>query len=77
MNQPDEEIRVTLRLPISLRDRLANKAQENARSMNGEIIARLEQTLQEATVTLPPITPEIFDQLFSKLEQIDKKIDKK
>lgn len=77
MNQPDDEIRITLRLTASLRDRLTTKAHENERSMNGEIIARLEQTLQEAPEALPPITAEIFDQLFSRLDQIDKKIDKK
>lgn len=37
-----EEIRITLRLPSSLRDRLLVSASEASRSMNGEIIERLE-----------------------------------
>jgi hypothetical protein len=37
----DDEIRITLRLPASLRDGLQKAAEANARSMNGEIVARL------------------------------------
>lgn len=37
----DEETRLTLRLPEWLRDRLTDAAAKNARSMNGEIVARL------------------------------------
>lgn len=42
MSSEDEEIRITLRLSAGLRDRLASSAAHNSRSMNGEIIARLE-----------------------------------
>jgi len=41
----DTEVRITLRLPGSLRDRLLEVADKNSRSMNGEIVARLEWTL--------------------------------
>lgn len=34
-----------LRLPDGMRDRIAEEAKKNNRSMNSEIIARLEQTL--------------------------------
>lgn len=44
MTSDNEEIRITLRLPAPLRDRLAEGATENARSMNGEIVARLENS---------------------------------
>jgi Arc-like DNA binding domain len=36
------EIRITLRLPADLRDRLAASADANSRSMNGEIVFRLD-----------------------------------
>lgn len=36
------EVRITLRLPTALRDRLISAAQESARSMNGEIVHRVE-----------------------------------
>jgi chromosome segregation ATPase len=44
MSSEDEEIRVTLRLSSGLRDRLASSAAHHSRSMNGEIIARLESS---------------------------------
>lgn len=37
------EVRITLRLPSSLRDRLSAAADGNSRSMNGEIVARLDE----------------------------------
>jgi hypothetical protein len=37
------EIRITLRLPGHLRDKLTSSAAEHARSMNGEIVARLSE----------------------------------
>ncbi|WP_392711130.1 Arc family DNA-binding protein [Rhizobium ruizarguesonis] len=43
MNE-DDEIRMTLRLPESLRDRLKVWADESGRSMNAEIVARLESS---------------------------------
>lgn len=41
MHDEQPEVRITLRLPEDLRDALTKKASENARSMNGEILARL------------------------------------
>lgn len=69
--------KVIVRLPDGMRDYLKDEAAKNNRSMNAEIVARLEQTIKPQTEALPPITAEIFDQLFSRLDQIDKKIDKK
>ncbi len=46
----DEEVRITLRLPARLRDRLQASAEETSRSMNGEIVARLDGSFAE-TVT--------------------------
>ncbi|MBN8998866.1 MAG: Arc family DNA-binding protein, partial [Rhizobiales bacterium] len=47
-----DEIRLTLRLPAELRDRLATSAERSSRSMNGEIVSRLERSLE------PLITPD-------------------
>lgn len=38
----ETEVRITLRLPTSLRHRLARASVANNRSMNGEIVARLD-----------------------------------
>lgn len=66
-----------VRFPDGMRDHLKNEAEKNNRSLNAEIVARLEQTIKPQTEALPPITAEIFDQLFSRFDQLDKKIDKK
>ncbi|WP_273727498.1 Arc family DNA-binding protein [Brucella gallinifaecis] len=42
----DQEIRITLRLPFPLRDRLSESATSASRSMNGEIVERLEESFQ-------------------------------
>ncbi|MHC1547776.1 Arc family DNA-binding protein [Phyllobacterium sp. K27] len=42
MPTQDEEVRITLRLPVSMRDRLTESAAATSRSMNGEILARIE-----------------------------------
>lgn len=42
-----------VRLPLGMRDRIADVARHNHRSMNSEIISRLEQSLnQEDNVTI-------------------------
>lgn len=43
----DDDIRLTLRLPGHLRDRLAVEAEKNSRSLNRELIVRLEKTLSD------------------------------
>jgi Arc-like DNA binding domain len=44
---PDDEIHLKLRLSERLRRRLENAASKNSRSMNSEIIHRLEGSFQE------------------------------
>lgn len=39
------EVRMTLRLPVAIRDRLIQTAEMNNRSMNGEIVERLDYSL--------------------------------
>ncbi|WP_439618341.1 Arc family DNA-binding protein [Shinella sp.] len=45
----DKEVRITLRLPEGLRDKLEASASETSRSMNGEIVDRLDATFERAT----------------------------
>ena len=47
----DEEVRLTLRLPAQLRDRLTREAQSSGRSLNGEMVHRLEKTLDDEQLT--------------------------
>ncbi len=42
----EQEIRITLRLPFPLRDRLSESAASASRSMNGEIVERLEESFR-------------------------------
>lgn len=44
MSLADTEVRITLRLPGKLRDRLTEAADASGRSMNGEIVGRLENS---------------------------------
>lgn len=44
----DEEIRLTLRLPVSVRDAIVARTAETNRSMNGEIVELLQQGLDSA-----------------------------
>ncbi len=45
MGLADEGIRLTLRLPEQLRDRLLRQSRQSMRSMNSEIIAILEKSI--------------------------------
>ncbi len=66
-----EEVRITLRLPAPLRDDLLKSAEENARSMNGEIVFRLEEATRLADVLRG--TEELLvkreERLFAELSQ--------
>ncbi|EBM0567307.1 Arc family DNA-binding protein [Salmonella enterica] len=45
---PSQEMdRFNVRLPEGMRDVIAEKAKENGRSMNAEIVARLQESLEE------------------------------
>ena len=43
----DRIMNLQLRIPLSVRDAISQKAIENVRSLNGEIIWRLIQSLKE------------------------------
>jgi plasmid stability protein len=65
-----------LRFPDGMRERLKQIAAENNRSLNAEIIARLETTLAgEQTAAKQPMTPELFNRLFSRIDALEAKID--
>ena len=44
----DEEVRLTIRLPADLHRRLTELARREHRSLNGEMIALLEQAITQA-----------------------------
>jgi len=52
--EEDQQVRITFRLPLKLRQMLSLEAEKNNRSMNAEIIARLERSFissgREATI---------------------------
>jgi hypothetical protein len=43
----NEQDKFMLRMPAGMRDRIAHEAKQNGRSMNSEIISRLEKTLED------------------------------
>lgn len=44
-----------IRLPEGMRDLIAEKAQSNNRTMNAEVVARLQSTFDTASAALPPL----------------------
>jgi len=47
--RPDTRVNFPLRLPVDLRAKLERAAHESHRSLNGEIVFRLEQSIREET----------------------------
>lgn len=79
MADADEEVRITLRLPAALRDRIAKEANQSGRSMNGEIVVRLEKTLvdDDKLATVEEDLAELwrrFDDLEAKLREHDQNL---
>lgn len=62
----EEEVRITLRLPISVRDQLLLAAETSSRSMNGEIVERLRWTLG----TLSKEVEQLVHQVHERDEEI-------
>lgn len=54
----DPEVRITLRMPESLRDRLLRASEMNNRSMNGEIVDRLDWTFERSTAEMQSLLDE-------------------
>ena len=80
---PDEEVRITLRLPASLRDKLLSSADDRSRSMNGEIVERLDWSFERATAEKESLLKLIHEQdselrsLREKLAQSDLRVEPK
>jgi predicted DNA-binding protein len=53
---------IGIRMPLELRERLKKKAAENHRSMSGEILHRLEESLRREEKELPDPQPTRGDQ---------------
>ncbi|MDR7034520.1 Arc family DNA-binding protein [Mesorhizobium sp. BE184] len=61
MTDDDAEIRITLRLPAKLRDRLEYSAGMNSRSMNGEIVDRLDWSFDRSTKEMQALLDQISE----------------
>lgn len=59
-----------LRLPDGMRDRIAEAARANNRSMNSEIIARLEASFDEGSLS------ERFSELEKRLDRLATKLER-
>ncbi|QNQ40602.1 Arc family DNA-binding protein [Brucella intermedia] len=65
-----EEVRLTLRLPASLRDKIAALSKESGRSLNAEIVSMLERSIgvESEYGPLDQVIGEIW-QAIEKLQQ--------
>lgn len=70
MSAGDDEVRITLRLPALLRDHLAKAAGESGRSMNGEIVVRLEDSFSGEEKLWDEV-----NRISEAVESLSKKID--
>ena len=68
----EEEVRLTLRLPEAVRDRLVIKAKENGRSLNAEMVSRLERTIDEEDTYVNIY--EYAGELEQRIEKIERKL---
>lgn len=62
MDKDDRYTRITLRIPKDLHSKLSDAADETSKSMNAEIIARLESTFSIANGDAPKLTVKIDKQ---------------
>ncbi|OXS89933.1 hypothetical protein B7H01_19870 [Pandoraea apista] len=64
-----------VRFPDGMRDRIASAAKDSGRSMNAEIVARLEKSFQRDTDELSPIAQEKLDRLAAQNEELRNRLD--
>ena len=69
--------RFIVRFPDGMRDRIRDEAAANNRSMNAEIIARLEASFATRPVGGSPITIEALQEEGRKVEELLRRIEKK
>lgn len=60
-----------VRFPDGLRDRIKSAADENGRSMNSEIIERLESSFRESD-EIPPMTSQQLRSVIETIEELGK-----
>jgi hypothetical protein len=65
-NAPDMKVR----LSADLRQKIENAAHRNNRTMNSEIVARLEQSFREESVTVSPLPSTDHEGRLAKVEQV-------
>ena len=74
-----EQVQVNFRMPVELRDRIRAEADSHGRSMNAEIIMRLEATLEiEKTMEAGSVSPSFVQDVanFTRtLEELKTKIE--
>jgi len=75
----DDEVRFTLRLPGRLRDRLLERGKADGRSLNAEIVARLERSVgfEDEYGDLETVMREIWtdiDKIKAQIEEHDRQI---
>ena len=63
-----------VRMPQELKDKIAESAKELNRSMNADIVARLEQTFNDPFINDPKSMIDRFDKVISIIEQQEKTI---
>lgn len=63
-----------LRMPEGMRDRISREAKANGRSMNAELIARIEKTLEDDTALekLADRVEELEADLEKRLQELEK-----
>lgn len=75
--EEDRYTRITLRIPRELHEKLQNKADLTSKSMNAEIVARLEKSFEEEkmkTTQMYTFTQDQIDEFAARVaERIKKK----
>lgn len=68
----DEIVTLKVRTTASFREKLALTAKENNRSMNAEIVARLEKSFESNDLPKEQLVKQMSD-LLSRLERLEEK----
>jgi hypothetical protein len=68
-----DEVRLTLRIPARIRDKLTAKGKEHNRSLNAEIVMRLERSIdfEDEYGTLE----EVMQQVWTDIDQLKANVD--
>jgi hypothetical protein len=69
MENEDRYTRITLRIPKALHEHLAESAEQSSKSMNAEIIARLEESYFDHKSPVQKYTEQAVMQMFEKAAQ--------